>query len=806
MQNFQQWILVVRQHKAIAIVLLLYGLVILMTFQEYGITNDEVLHVEHGEALMDWFSSFGQEDRVTKIKGTYLYGGLFDTVGELAIRISPLDPYETKHLCNALVGMLGIIAAYRIGLLFGGEPAGLLAAILLILTPRYHGHAFNNPKDIPFAVFYLWSIYYLIRGIGELPHLSRSLIIKTGLAIGLTLAIRVGGILLIAYLGLFYALTEILLHEAHTRWRSALFAFCKRIAAIGGIAYGFMILFWPYALANPINGPLRAFGRFSDFREEHYSYFGGELTSSLEIPRTYIPKWLTMTLPEHTFLGLAAGIVVILLLYRKQWRTVPGLQIGLLVFCSLFPILFIVARKPPLYDEMRHLLFAVPPLPVLAGIATVSTFRWLTNRAARLTLAGVSVCCVGLAMAEMIRLHPNEVVYFNHLFAGSVDNASQEFETDYWRNSQKQGIRWIEEHHGAGFTKRIKISSLLGGNIHQIDSTRMIHVDYWQEPDFYIGNTRYDHHKIIPGEILHTIRGGETDLLYIVRPDDAYSHLPFFTDSEYAATYRRRIYKRSAKELLQRGYHLRAAKAYLGLATSHEALGSPEEARSARLSAIALFESPAEANNHAAEYISQKHFGHAKQLLLGLTSSYPDRPGYLTNLVVSLINLSEYDFARTRCQDLLRISPDKPEPYLLQIMVEMESGELAQAERALKLAAVRFPELDQLSHFQATSGVEKAGRSAALTRAKEPGRPLDQVEFLVTTVVVESRSERGCEDQKIAEANISAPIEIRIRTKRWIPLGCTKGHCENQEIRESRRPITVKISHRPCRRANGQAW
>jgi tetratricopeptide (TPR) repeat protein len=700
MNYLRQLILDARTHTAIVIVLVVYTSIIFLTFQEYGITNDEVLHVEHGEALIDWFTSLGQDDRVLRLVGTVHYGGLFDTVGQLAAMGSPLDPYETKHLLTALVGMLGIIAAYRIGTLLGGTTAGLLAAILLILTPRYYGHAFNNPKDVPFAVFYLWSIYYLVRGIEELPHLSRSLIIKTGIAIGLTLAIRVGGILLIGYLGLFYALTEILLHNAQTRWRSALAALCRRLAVIGGIAYGIMILFWPWASVSPITGPVQSFRRFSDFPEEHYSFFDGELTSSLEIPRSYIPNWMMMTLPEHTFLGLALGVVLILCFNRKLWRSVAGLQIGLVIFCSLFPVLYMVARKPPLYDGMRHLLFAVPSLPVLAGVAIVSTYRRLIHSAARLPLAGLAVCCIGLALAEMIRLHPNEVVYFNYLFAGSVDEASRDFETDYWRNSQKQGIHWIEEQHGTDFSRRIKIASLLGGNIHQIDSTRMIQVDYWQEPNFYLANTRFDHHKIIPGEILHTIRGGEVDLLYIIRPDDAYSHDPFFTDSEYAETYRRRIYTRSAKELLERGYRSRAAKAYLGLASSHQALGSLKEAKDARLSAIALFESSAEANNQAAEYISQEHFAHAKQLLLGLTSQYPDRPGYLTNLGVALINLGEYDLARNRCRDLLRLSPDKPEPYLLQIMLELESGELAQAERALDVGAARFPDLDQISHFR----------------------------------------------------------------------------------------------------------
>ena len=72
-----------------------------------------------------------------------------------------------------------------------------------IETPRYYGHTFNNPKDIPFAVAYLWGIDYSIRLLKAYPVFSKSLCIKTGLAIGTALAVRVGGLLLIFYLCLF---------------------------------------------------------------------------------------------------------------------------------------------------------------------------------------------------------------------------------------------------------------------------------------------------------------------------------------------------------------------------------------------------------------------------------------------------------------------------------------------------------------------------------------------------------------------------------------------------------------------------
>jgi len=102
--------------------------------------------------------------------------------------------------------MLGVIAAFRIGQLLGNGWIGCLAALFLILTPRYYGHAFNNHKDIPFAVAYLWSIFWLIRCLPHFPHIPRPWLIYAGLSLGITMGIRVGGMLLYFYLALFYGL------------------------------------------------------------------------------------------------------------------------------------------------------------------------------------------------------------------------------------------------------------------------------------------------------------------------------------------------------------------------------------------------------------------------------------------------------------------------------------------------------------------------------------------------------------------------------------------------------------------------
>src|SRR2546428_5838213 len=122
-------------------------------------------------------------------------------------KFSPLGVYETRHLLNGLVGLLGLAGCWKLGRALGGPRAGCIALIFLLLTPNYYGQMFNNPKDIPFAVGGVWATYYMVRILPALPRPPLGFLIKMGLAIGLALGVRVGGLLFFCYLGLLLGLS-----------------------------------------------------------------------------------------------------------------------------------------------------------------------------------------------------------------------------------------------------------------------------------------------------------------------------------------------------------------------------------------------------------------------------------------------------------------------------------------------------------------------------------------------------------------------------------------------------------------------
>src|SRR5439155_15365409 len=109
-----------------------------------------------------------------------------------------------RHLVTALSGLLAIAVAYRLGAHLSGPAAGFFSALFLALTPVFYGHMFINPKDIPFAALYLLALYCFMLTYDALPRVPRRLLIASGVAAGLTMGVRVGGIVLLGYLGLLW--------------------------------------------------------------------------------------------------------------------------------------------------------------------------------------------------------------------------------------------------------------------------------------------------------------------------------------------------------------------------------------------------------------------------------------------------------------------------------------------------------------------------------------------------------------------------------------------------------------------------
>ena len=130
------------------------------------------------------------------------YGGLFDTRASPSSGCCPAtlgDPPLRQRRRSAGWASSTSVASGR---LLSGPGTGLLAMVLLTLSPRYFGDAMNNPKDLPLAALMAAALYYLMRLEPGYPYLGWRLAVPLALAIGLAVNVRSGALVFLAYLAI----------------------------------------------------------------------------------------------------------------------------------------------------------------------------------------------------------------------------------------------------------------------------------------------------------------------------------------------------------------------------------------------------------------------------------------------------------------------------------------------------------------------------------------------------------------------------------------------------------------------------
>jgi hypothetical protein len=259
-----------------------------------------------------------------------------------------------------------------------------------------------------------------------------------------------------------------------------------------------------------------------------------------DLPRSYVPLWLLVSLPEFYLVALLAGVATLWRAGRPRaidrHALTRRLQIAWVGSIAALPVLLAVTARPHLYDGLRHLLFVLPALAVLAGVSVAASFHSGRARGYKAAVAALVGALTILTASDMARLHPYEAVYFNRLFAGGVAAASERFETDYWGSSYKEGLEWLVDHYGQGLPRRVRVATTfvtlpcsyyLGRSPEGDRRFRCVGLD--DDPHVVLSMTRKRMHEHVPGRVLHVVERQGAGLLYVIetrRPLADFVHPP----------------------------------------------------------------------------------------------------------------------------------------------------------------------------------------------------------------------------------------------------------------------------------------
>ena len=447
----------------------------LFLFRDYGFSWDEPLFYDYSDALgyayspQAWLSgnfninnSYGSSGDDHKTRGpAYL---LLAREPVYLLEAIGLDKASAWHLINFLFFQLGVYFLYRFALRWLKPPAALATSALFSWQPLLWGHAFINPKDPPFLVFFLASVclgFEMVDRLSDEAITNKqkfSIVIFPAMILGITKSIRVLGPLA-GLLVLTYAVFIL---------GRRMITFLPPLLLYGVVALLAMFITWPFLWENPVARFAEVTQFMSDNPTNLSVLFGGAVYRAGELPHRYLPFMLATTLTEPVwplfFMGLFIGYFKLLKQNRDlranlrevatadNWRslrssldattirnTLISLTLVLLWFVIL--VIYVLIRKPSMYDGLRHFLFILPPIFIFTGL----TFEFLMDYIAISWLrAGMILVLLAPGIAGIIQLHPYEYTYYNS-FVGGTSGAFRIYETDYWLTCYKEAVEKLNQ-------------------------------------------------------------------------------------------------------------------------------------------------------------------------------------------------------------------------------------------------------------------------------------------------------------------------------------------------------------------------
>lgn len=465
----------------------------LLTFRNYGLSWDEPLFYDYADSIwraytpaafspgFDFESVYGRSAEDHKIYGpAYLL--LARPLQRGIQALTGADMAAAWHLVNFLTFQIGLIGFYRLARRWLDPWPAALATAFLAWQPVFWGHAFINPKDIPFLVFFLWALTLGLEMVDTLTDPAASARARTtrtllaALVLGLASAIRVIGPLAGALTGAYFLLkmfwktaeqpprlphplpplpqsegSDPSASSSVSHPFSIRFSPWLGFAAYGLLAIAVMIAAWPYLWADPAGRLAGVLRHMSDNPTELAVLFLGQIFRANDMPRRYLPTMLTLTLTEPVWFVFAAGMVVAIrrIVQKRLDFRAP------LVVLSLFGgmMAYLLYFVPAMYDGFRHFFFLLPPVFLFCGFALQAV--WENRRRLPLPAAGQNAAfglAAGLLLLSgllgIVRLHPYEYAYYNR-FAGGVGGAYRVYETEYWLTCYKEAIEWVKYHQPA---------------------------------------------------------------------------------------------------------------------------------------------------------------------------------------------------------------------------------------------------------------------------------------------------------------------------------------------------------------------
>lgn len=450
---------------------LIFFIVTFITLGDYGPSWDETLHFRRGQAYLYYFltgktnyanlpkynlqgtngdphlipsprRSFYQNDThngewfLKKDIGHPPLNGILSAFLNFLFyqQLGILPDIFSYHLFNLLVSSILVFVVCFFAISTFGLFAGLISFLSLITYPLFFAEGHFNIKDPALAAFFagtLWTFYQ------SLVTKKVKWLIGTTIFLGMALGTKFN----VLFLPLIVVVYLIYLTLSKQISLSILKKFSlKHYLFLFFVPLGSFLIFlisWPYLLKNfPANllnvlYYYKEIGIGANYQPENFYILGFN---------TFPLQWIIFTTPPLVLFLTTVGIFAVF----KQRKRALGVTVLWLIW-FVVPIIRVSLPNTAIYGGIRQILEFLPAMALLSGLGAWQISYWL--RKYKFTKALLLLFFL-FPLIILIKMHPNQNVYFNFLIGGLKGATERNFPSwgNSFGNAYLQGIKWINEH------------------------------------------------------------------------------------------------------------------------------------------------------------------------------------------------------------------------------------------------------------------------------------------------------------------------------------------------------------------------
>ncbi len=346
--------------------------------------------------------------------------------------------YEWDHLINlGFASLFFTISYFLFYKYYKSVWKAMIPLIFLFFTPRLVGHFASNNKDMPFALMYLASLAAVYFTSSKKIHPNFKIIIL-GFIFGITQTFRAIGFS-IYFVYLFYYLYLWVITDSKHRINIKQIAnFFLELFIIGIFSLFISASIFPWLGANLFMNLYTLLIDAKSFQNWNDTiFFAGKFLVKTERPWYYLFTWLFITTPIYILALLCFSLVFVKRLYKNKIYvlTLIGIVANLLLYITFQPVI---------YNGLRHFLFILPLIALLASVAFIHIMEnW--RKILKLVVIFLLVINMLTVSYNLITLHPYQYIYFNEL-VGGLKGAAGQYELDYWGATYKEATEWLVDN------------------------------------------------------------------------------------------------------------------------------------------------------------------------------------------------------------------------------------------------------------------------------------------------------------------------------------------------------------------------